>query len=422
MTRSFLSVFFLTLFGLMIGLSPAHTAVFNVSNGQELQNALDDAGDNDDDDVINLAAGTYQSSNNFTYTAFDVSSLTLNGDGAETTLLQGNGTDTLLFVDMSGINDAGLQLVFRGMRFEGGSFAGAGGGLKVDANSANISVESCFFKDNESGPSGGGLDIVTEMGDIALTNNIFSDNSAGDDDSVGGGANLFTGSGTINVIHNTFFDNLIFSIGMDAGGGGGLSITLFDSGSEANIHNNVFFNNRRQRIEDQVPDDIILFDGAAGTNYLITHNAFSELVNFCDFSCSVTETDNLLDVDPLFLDAANDDFGLNENSPVIDEGTSNVPGGLPATDFAEAPRVSGPAPDMGALEFQVVAPSPTPTATPDGDNGGGCNLNSETSANPHIFWLGALFILWLLALSRPGKALGERNHHGFDDFRAGRDQ
>lgn len=57
------------------------------------------------------------------------------------------------------------------------------------------------------------------------------------------------------------------------------------------------------------------------------------------------------------------DFHLKQGSPVIDAGTGNPAGGLPDLDADGNLRIAGTTVDMGAYEFNSVAPTPTPTPT-----------------------------------------------------------
>jgi hypothetical protein len=65
-------------------------------------------------------------------------------------------------------------------------------------------------------------------------------------------------------------------------------------------------------------------------------------------------TNNLIGVDPLFVNPAAGDFRLQAGSPAIDFGTLSPPDGLGPFDQAHAPRVNGPLPDAGALEFGAL--------------------------------------------------------------------
>ena len=59
-------------------------------------------------------------------------------------------------------------------------------------------------------------------------------------------------------------------------------------------------------------------------------------------------------MDPLFISAASGDFRLRPDSPCINAGSNELVVG--ETDLAGNPRISGGTVDMGAFEFDPVAP------------------------------------------------------------------
>ncbi len=56
-------------------------------------------------------------------------------------------------------------------------------------------------------------------------------------------------------------------------------------------------------------------------------------------------------LDPLFVDEENNDCQLQSDSPCVNAGYNNAPN-LPETDILGNPRISGPAVDIGAYEYQ----------------------------------------------------------------------
>jgi len=59
---------------------------------------------------------------------------------------------------------------------------------------------------------------------------------------------------------------------------------------------------------------------------------------------------NLISIDPHFVDAANGDFHIKADSAARDAGTATPPGGLGLFDLDGNPRTYGPKPDIGAYE------------------------------------------------------------------------
>jgi hypothetical protein len=70
-----------------------------------------------------------------------------------------------------------------------------------------------------------------------------------------------------------------------------------------------------------------------------------------------------LSVDPQYVDRAVGDYHLQAGSPLIDAGTANPVGGLPAVDADEHFRTAGAAPDLGAYEFGSMPVGTTTTTT-----------------------------------------------------------
>jgi hypothetical protein len=103
---------------------------------------------------------------------------------------------------------------------------------------------------------------------------------------------------------------------------------------------------------------------------------------------SINSSNNLNNVDPLFVDPGAGNYRLRADSPLIDAGT---PGGLGSsesqTDADRNPRLldgngdCGPVRDMGAFEFQPPARSPLATASAPATARAGDNVGFDASAS-----------------------------------------
>jgi len=213
-----------------------------------------------------------------------------------------------------------------------------GGGLAV-GNATN-----CTFTNNTAGGYGGGMSGDPMLGGVTATNCTFTDNTA----SYGGGM-YYNAAVAINC---TFMNNAA----IDAGGG-----IYNTTGGDAT--NCIFW-------KDSAPLGAEIYKASGGLTFTscdIQGSGGSGGL-YWDSTLGADGGGNL-DVDPLFVDAANpagpdgiwrtadDGLALTTGSLCIDAG---LVAGAPVTDILGNPR-SG-APDIGAYEFQGSAPPASLTA------------------------------------------------------------
>ena len=185
---------------------------FNVDTVEEFQSALTEAQSNGQDDTINVAAGTYNITSTLTYSTNNGDSghtLTIQGAGADKTVLDGGGSVQILYINTDADNnggDADGDITIKGMAFENGNSDGSGGGLLAIGDSIKITIKESTFSGNSANDDGGGVYAGSDSGTITITNNTFSKNSA---DYGGGGvyARSHVGPVTITIINNTFSEN-----------------------------------------------------------------------------------------------------------------------------------------------------------------------------------------------------------------------
>lgn len=216
---------------------------FTVTNVSQFQSDLDAASANGENDIINVAAGTYNVTMTLTYIPTENFSLTIEGDGIGSTILDGGTTTQILNILATGPD---ADITIRNMTFQNGRAPDYGGGLRVEVVSAVITIEESEFNDNlaDGTPGdtgiGGGVSAGCTDGSIILRDSTFSNNSA---TNVGGAAALYTESGTITLTANSFSNNSITTLGVTEPGydGGGVSAQTING--EITITGNDFTDN-----------------------------------------------------------------------------------------------------------------------------------------------------------------------------------
>jgi len=376
------SLFWVMLVGLLvpaIGASPSMAAVFHVTNATEFKDALKTAENNGEDDTIYLAAGTYQGSFRYRPSDTEHKGLAITGEPGTISreiILDGQGSQGVLSLYDDDSTGLLVDININGITIQNG-LGGDGAGLRARflQPSANVSITNCIIRNNSG--RGYGAGIVIEGfpgGNVALENNLILNNTVTeryDGRSNGGGVAILSGSVQTTIRNNIVANNS--ASGITAPHGGGLFIqsgTIYLIGNtiynnEANKGGGVYFS---YAITANVYNNIIYGNTATegGDIYFETvtnRNGYNN--DWTDVYGAWTNSGSNLNTDPLFVDAANNDFHVEPTSPMVDTGTAAVPDppGLPVTDFAGNPRVFGTAPDIGALETCPVYPKDGTTGT-----------------------------------------------------------
>jgi parallel beta-helix repeat protein len=149
---------------------------------------------------------------------------------------------------------------------------------------------------------------------------------------------------------NQFYNNTIYGINFPYQSGNA-AISLY-GGSGTKVWNNTIYNNTTEGItisgtvSAEVRNNII---------YKVTHSVFNNA------GSGTVQSNNLMGVDPLFVNEYGNDFQLQGSSPAVNAGM-NVSG--ITTDMAGVPRPQGSAADIGAYEYHTAATPATPPAPP----------------------------------------------------------
>lgn len=327
-----------------------HAATFSVSTVSQLETALATAENNDEDDTINIAAGTYSLTATLSYDTqrFDEKrAIVLQGIGGEV-VLDGQGISRrVLFIRNA---NAGITIrdiiVTNGYAPEGDN----GAGLLINISGGDLILENCQITNCFAGAfyftnHGGGAYITAGIGaNVFIRNCIIAGNTA---KGLGGGLYLNVINGTLTFVNNTVVNNLNKTSIVE--GGGGIYLRLFFDSVVARLYNNILWGNSFSHSDgDLYIDDAVAVPAKAATVF-VYNNAYKQLDwNLGD---NLTLSENI-NQDPL-LSA---DFHLASSSPCLDAGNPVAPW-LFTQDFEGDPRTvdgncdGSSLPDIGADEY-----------------------------------------------------------------------
>jgi parallel beta-helix repeat protein len=217
---------------------------------------------------------------------------------------------------------------------------GTGGGIICWVN-ANPRISNNIIKDNHAW-DGGGV-YIGNHSNPALENNIVINNHAVDN---GGGIRCFQASNPV-VFNNIVYNN-------EAGYGGGVDCR--DHASPVYV-NTIIYGNIASQGEQVLLGSIDCDPGFLYCNIEGGKNGFGAVGAGDNYSGLYM---NNIDMDPVFVNTANQDFHLDTSSPCISRGTSSVEVNgtwyyAPLFDIDGNPRPnpSGSAPDIGACENEL---------------------------------------------------------------------
>ena len=340
--------------------------------------------------TINIAAGTYTDEN----ITIDKDNLTITGAGV-TTIFESDNTDERFLTIVADNFSLSNMLIRQYGNFGTGSspYSQNGGAVRVghiaDGSTTSttdsysgISFSEITFQDNLNDQLGGGgaIGFVNTSGTISSTISkcIFKGNRAGETASstsnwlVGGAISY--GSGNSSTIQNClFYENQARRHGAAISGNidGGQILNIYNctfadnisrynghrsaavyventenSAGTVNYENNIFYGTTRDGSSTSEDDLATSNSSSYRPTINWSNNIYgsqSELTTSCS-SCSTN--------DPLFSDAANDDYSLASLSPAINSGSST---NAPADDILGVTRANGGttgiADDIGCYEF-----------------------------------------------------------------------
>ena len=326
----------------LVWASPVHAVVFCANNSTDFETVLDLAENNGQADEIRLRVNTTYTRNNpsgFLVNPADNRDLVISGgwNAGCNQRIEGNRTiidgqfarPGMQILSVGGAGQFELRIEY--LDFFNAASADGRPALSVTSNPGNtdnridllVQNNRFFLNGNaQTGVSG----LATQVnGNVLVRGNLFFANT-----SVVAVAQLRCETGTASISHNTFVNNT-------AQGVGGTLQIPGDCVHE--IDNNLFWGNTQ-------PD---FRSASSGQIYRLRNNNFDQRAGQAQPQLEV----GTRFVDPLFAPNLLESR-LLDGSPMIDAGFSNPPAGLPPLSLDELPRLTGPAPDIGALEFDQI--------------------------------------------------------------------
>jgi len=267
--------------------------------------------------------------------------------------------------DGGGIYVSGGAPTFEDLLVDSNTSSGCCGGVHI-GNNATVNISDSTISNNNAG-YGGGVGVFSDS-TVTITNSTISGNDTDVEFGQGGGMHV-SGSGTVvNLVDSILADNLTRDHGGAISSDGGtvnLTNALIYGNQSSTGNANVFavnltdFTLMNATIADNNPtaaQAVILWSGSLTmTNSIMYNNAFSLgsdppcptcfTVTYSNIQGGFTGTGNI-DADPMFVDAANQDYHLQAFSPSWNTGTAS---GAPSADIEGTPRDA--LPDMGAYEW-----------------------------------------------------------------------
>ena len=252
----------------------------------------------------------------------------------------------------------GAKVEILNNRIKGNAAGNTGGGIEVLMSGGSlVSIIGNWIEGNytyTSDNGGGGIYVqgydANKASAALIANNVIINNYTTGQTRNGGGILLSYGLGPNTLIINNTL------VGNQASCGGGIGIYYSDiysdfwwwglPGSNPTIANNIIWGNVDRYGH---PNDLY---GVRAWQWDCANSAPVE-ANYNLIGSGSYYGNGNITADPLFVDAAGQDYHLKLGSPAIDMGNGSlIPSGL-NTDFDGAPRIIGANVDMGAYEYGI---------------------------------------------------------------------
>jgi Leucine-rich repeat (LRR) protein len=197
--------------------SLTQAATFNVSTTAELRVSLTTASSNGEDDTINLAGGTYKTTDDgegaFTYLSNEINTLKITGSSPENVILSGDNTDQIFFNSYIDELKNGVLTIENVSLINANSTQNGGA---IFSNQNNMIIKNLILTDNVTTGSFGGA-IFIQVANIEIYDSKFERNS-----SVNGGGAVAVYSGDAVISGSSFSQNTTGSSYSSNNGGGAI--------------------------------------------------------------------------------------------------------------------------------------------------------------------------------------------------------
>ena len=225
-----------------------------------------------------------------------------------------------------------------------------GGGLQLDFYTS-LTFNKNVFSNNSSQDAAGAYVSSESTGTANIVNNVFTNNTATSDYANAGGLYLYTNYSPSSIVltNNTITGNTVSGLGGEYNGkGGGIYLRTSNNDTAVSIYNNIVWGNSAVEEGDDIYINDDLDGDSTGSIIRLYNNDFTDI--FIADGDHLSQGDNI-DSNPNFVDAANNDIHLLNDSPCLDVGNDTAPG-IPATDYEEDVRIIHAHVDIGADEYE----------------------------------------------------------------------
>jgi hypothetical protein len=355
---------------------------------QSIQAAVDDSGPGD---TIMVARGVYgenivvATGKEFTIQGgWDVG-FAIRSPNPSLTVIDGDVTqppdglgDGSIFILTAG-SDTAIRVNMDNMALTNGNGV-SGGGIFVhstDGGSVELLLRNSTISRNQA-VGGGGIYAGSSAGGhtvLSLSNSFVVGNEA----ELDGGGILLHSENPGSVTTLTLVNNTI--TGNRATAGGGLYASHVRDLGQVNVTaiNDVLWGNRAATGGD-------VFVIGSNTQVDTSHSDVGDVAMDGAIPGNFTAVENVVDVDPVFVNTASGDYRLNSDSPLREKGSSE---GAPGEDFEGQSR--GPAWDIGADQYVDSPTRVVRVLAPNGSEvlpaGGLCNITWQAPPEAVVFRL-----------------------------------